>query len=381
MAPAMTPRLSVVVPIYNVEDYLQECLDSIAGQSLDAFECVMVDDGSTDRSAAIAQAYAEADPRFRLVRQENRGLGAARNTGWRNVSDRAEYLAFMDSDDTLPPDAYRRMVASLDRTGSDFATGNVLRLTADGYVPSRVHQEPFRRDLPATHVTRLPTLVRDRTAWNKVYRRRFFEDAGLLYPEGMLYEDAPVSIPLHFLAAGVDVLHEPVYHWRIRQEGQLSITQKRTDPQGLIDRVRSVELVRAWLLARDHVDPADRAAQLRLYDDNTLREELPMFFAWVCRGDRAYRAAYQQHVSRLLQEVDPEHLATLSPPLRLKYRLTSCDRITALTLVQRTQQHYWRLRRLLTRTAPVRILRLRRHANSPQSEYGTPKRPAQGPAL
>jgi glycosyltransferase involved in cell wall biosynthesis len=344
----LTPRLSVVVPIYNVEDYLRECLDSIAAQSLREFECVMVDDGSTDRSAAIAQAYTEADPRFRLVRQQNQGLGAARNTGWRNVSAQAEYLAFVDSDDTLPSDAYRRMVASLDRTGSDFATGNVLRLTADGYLPSRVHEEPFRQDRPGTHVTRLPALVRDRTAWNKVYRRRFFEAAGLLYPEGMLYEDAPVSVPLHFLATGVDVLETPVYHWRIRQEGQLSITQKRTDPQGLIDRVRSVELVRAWLLARDH---PDRAAHLRLYDSNTLREELPMFFAWVCRGDSAYRRAYQQHVSRLLREIGPERLATLSPPLRLKYQLTLADHITALTLVQRAQQHYWRLRRRLVRPA------------------------------
>ncbi|WP_370097275.1 glycosyltransferase family 2 protein [Streptacidiphilus sp. MAP12-20] len=340
--------MSVVVPVYNVESYLQECLDSIAAQTFDAFECVMVDDGSTDGSAAIAEAFAAADPRFRLVRQENQGLGAARNTGWRNVAAGAEYLTFVDSDDTLPPDAYERMIESLDKTGSDFAAGNVLRLVGDEFVPSRVHQEPFRHDLTATHVTKLPALVRDRTAWNKVYRRSFFEDAGLLYPEGMLYEDAPVSIPLHFLATSVDVFEEPVYHWRIREAGQLSITQKRTDPQGLVDRVRSIELVRAWLGAR----PGPQGqSDLRAYDANTLREELPMFFAWVSRGDRPFRVAYQQHVSRLLQEIGSERLEALSAPMRLKYRLTLTNHIGTLVLFQRLQQRYWHLRRLATSLA------------------------------
>ncbi|MEZ0089295.1 glycosyltransferase family 2 protein [Streptacidiphilus sp. EB129] len=346
----MAPRLSVVVPIYNVESYLQECLDSIAAQTFDALECVMVDDGSTDGSAAIAEAYAEADPRFRLVRQENQGLGAARNTGWRHVGEGTEYLAFVDSDDVLPPKAYELMIASLDATGSDFAAGNALRLRVEGLVPSRVHEEPFRQDRPATHISRHPALVRDRTAWNKVYRRSFFQDAGLLYPEGMLYEDAPVSIPLHFHATSVDVLHEPIYYWRIREAGDLSITQMRTDPKGLIDRVRSIELVREWLLA--HPQPGGQG-YLHAYDSNTLREELPMFFSWVCRGDRAFRRAYQQHVSRLLQQIGDDEINALGAPMRLKYRLTLNNRIGTLVLVQRLQERYWRLRRRLSGGAPA----------------------------
>ncbi|WP_037603516.1 glycosyltransferase family 2 protein [Streptacidiphilus rugosus] len=342
----MAPRLSVVVPIYNVESYLQECLDSIAAQTFADFECVMVDDGSTDGSAAMAEAYASTDPRFRLVRQQNQGLGAARNTGWRNASADAEYLTFVDSDDIVPADAYERMINSLDKSGSDFAAGNVLRLVSDELVPSRVHLEPFRTELQATHVTQLPTLVRDRTAWNKVYRRSFFDGAGLLYPEGMLYEDAPVSIPLHFAATSVDVFSEPVYHWRIREAGALSITQKRTDPQGLVDRVHSIELVRGWLAARPE---PENETYLRAYDANTLREEIPMFFAWVSRGDRPFRLAYQQHVSRLLQEMGPDRLEALSGPLRLKYRLTLTDHIGTLVLLQRVQQRYWALRRMLTR--------------------------------
>jgi glycosyltransferase involved in cell wall biosynthesis len=337
----MSPRLSVVVPIYNVERYLQECLDSIAAQTFDDFECVLVDDGSTDGSAAIAEAYAAKDARFRLVQQENKGLGAARNTGWRHVGPDTEYLTFVDSDDTLPTGAYELMVATLDETGSDFAAGNALRLRVAGLFPSHGHRRPFAETRLRTHVREVPSLVTDRTAWNKVYRRSFFDAAGVLYPEGILYEDAPVSVPLHYLATSVDVLSEPIYHWRVRESGDLSITQVKTDPRGVIDRVRSIELVREWLLAR--TEPEYRE-YLRSYDHNTLAEELPMFFWSVPDGDRAYRAAYQEHVSRLLRAIGVERIDTLPAQLRLKYRLTLANRMERFVAVQRLHRQVRNLR-------------------------------------
>ncbi|MFJ5926866.1 glycosyltransferase family 2 protein [Kitasatospora sp. NPDC092948] len=342
----MAPRLSIVVPVYNVERYLAECLDSIAAQTFTDFECVLVDDGSTDRSAAVAERYTARDPRFRLVRQPNRGLGAARNTGVRRLADGTEYLAFVDSDDTLPAHAYRLMISTLDETGSDFAAGNALRLRSTGLEPSHAHRRPFAETRLRTHIGELPALVTDRTAWNKVYRRSFFTAAGLEYPEGMLYEDAPVSVPHHFLAKSVDVLSEPVYHWRIREDGDRSITQRRTDPRGLADRVRSIELVRGWLL--DRPEPAFRE-HLRAYDRNTLVEEVPMFFWTVPDGDHDYRYAYHRHVTRLLGAIGPELLAELPPFLRLKYRLTVAGRLHALAAVQRAHLRVRNTRKALRR--------------------------------
>ncbi|GAA0692531.1 hypothetical protein GCM10010193_53840 [Kitasatospora atroaurantiaca] len=323
----MAPRLSVVVPIYNVERYLEECLDSIAAQTFDDLECVMVDDGSKDGSAAIAEAYAAKDSRFRLVKQENKGLGAARNTGYRHISEGTEFLAFVDSDDTLPPSAYELMIGTLDETGSDFATGNVLRFRAVGYYQSGGHRKPFKETRLKTHVTEIPTLVTDRTAWNKVYRRSFFDAAGVLYPEGILYEDAPVSVPHHYLATSVDVLSEPIYHWREREVGEMSITQMKTNPKGLIDRVKSMELVRAWLLEQS--DPKFRK-YLNSYDENNLVEEIPMFFWSVLDGDQGYRDAYQESVGRLLRAIGPEQIRKLRAPLRLKYHLTLQGRMDEL---------------------------------------------------
>ncbi|MGF1430677.1 glycosyltransferase family 2 protein [Kitasatospora sp. LaBMicrA B282] len=335
----MAPRLSVVVPIYNVERYLKECLDSIAAQTFTDFECVMVDDGATDSSAAIAEAHAAADHRFRLVRQRNQGLGAARNTGWRNLTPGTEYLAFVDSDDSLPPGAYQLMISTLDKTGSDFACGNVKRFRSTGYYQSGAHVKPFKETRLRTHVTELPPLVTDRTAWNKVYRRSFFDEAGIRYPEGILYEDAPVSVPHHYLAEAVDVLSEHIYHWRERELDDPSITQGRTNPRGLIDRVRSMELVREWLTARPEQRFRDN---LRSYDYNCLVEEIPMFFWWVPDGDRAYRAVYQEHVSRLLREIGTDRIRDLRTPLRVKYQLTLGDRMEEFVALQRVHRAYRR---------------------------------------
>ena len=102
------PRISVVVPIYDVESYLATCLQSVARQTVRDLEVIMVDDGSTDGSRALAERFASRDRRFRLVTQPNGGLGRARNMG----SDLAtgEFLAFVDSDDVLPHDAYERLL-------------------------------------------------------------------------------------------------------------------------------------------------------------------------------------------------------------------------------------------------------------------------------
>jgi CDP-glycerol glycerophosphotransferase len=106
------PRVSVVVPVYNVEEFLETCLDSLTAQTFEDFEAILVDDGSTDRSGEIAQRYAERDPRFRVVKQANGGLSKARNTGADEA--RGEFLVFLDSDDALPPNAYELLVGALD---------------------------------------------------------------------------------------------------------------------------------------------------------------------------------------------------------------------------------------------------------------------------
>ena len=115
------PTLTIIVPVYNVESYVAETLDSLQRQTLKHWEAIIVNDGSTDGSAAIVDRYAKIDRRIQVVHQVNAGLGAARNVGIQHA--RGKFLTFLDSDDIIPDDAYAAMVESLNKSKSDFAVG------------------------------------------------------------------------------------------------------------------------------------------------------------------------------------------------------------------------------------------------------------------
>ena len=240
-------KLSVVVPFFNVEPYIGAALESIAGQTMADLEVIMVDDGSADGSTAIAKSFTARDPRFRLVQQENQGLGLARNTGIKHAT--GEYLAFFDSDDLLAPHAYELLVGSLEKTGSDMACGGVRRFSPTGIVPSPMHREAFRATVLRTHVSRYHALMHDWTAWNKVIRRSFWDSCELEFPPG-LYEDSPVMVPAHVMATSVDVFRDVVYYYRVRQSGELSISQGSTGLSNNEQRMASVVFVSAFLAAR-----------------------------------------------------------------------------------------------------------------------------------
>ena len=236
---APAPLLSVVVPAYNVEGYLAESLASILGQSYPALEVVVVDDGSTDATGAVADEVAARDPRVRVVHQANAGLGAARNEGTRRSA--GTYLAFADSDDLVTPGAYELLVGSLERTGSDLAIGAVERFDDERTFMTPLMRENHQRASAAATVEELPLLLADVFAWNKVYRRSFWDAAGLAFPEDVRYEDQPALTRALVQARALDVLTEPVYRWRIRSDGS-SISQQRADLRDLSDRI----LTKRW---------------------------------------------------------------------------------------------------------------------------------------
>lgn len=326
----MTPRLTVVVPIYNVEDYLDDCLRSLAGQTMADSEIVMVNDGSTDGSARIARRFAERDERFRLIEQENAGLGAARNTGVRYA--RGEFLTFVDSDDVVPDDAYERMLAALDASGSDFATGNVLRLGRGGVLT----QAPMFRGAMATErsgtrLTRDWVLLGDRIACNKVFRKSFWERHAFAFPSGVLYEDIAVVLPAYFLAGGVDVLSGPVYHWRTRDG---SITAKRAVPKGIRDRVTAVSSVAGFLTDRSRTaagsGDVDWADALRRYQQHVLSGDLWLFIEALPDGDEDFHTAFLDHANTFAATVHQSVFDALPLHLRVKWHLIRERRIPEL---------------------------------------------------
>ena len=232
---ARSPKVSVVVPVYDVEPYLAACLRSISHQTYLNIEIVVVDDGSTDDSLAVAQRAQRRDRRIRIVRQANAGLSAARNTGIAAAT--GEYLAFVDSDDRIAWRTIATVMKSLRSTGSDFAVMSYRRMNSERTWPAgewirEVHAE----SRPGVTLSEFPSVLVNAVAWSKVYRRAFWDAAGLRFQEGVLYEDQAVSAEAYAKASAFDVLPDVLYDWRVRED-KSSISQQVATEKDLQERL------------------------------------------------------------------------------------------------------------------------------------------------
>ena len=170
-------KLSIIVPIYNVEKYLLRCLDSIAAQTCRAFEAILIDDGSPDGCGRICDEYAAKDPRFTVIHQENRGVSAARNAGLRAA--KGEYVGFVDPDDFIDPGMFAALLEAAAQTGAEIVCCNWETVHDDGRtcvhrlgraLPAQMPAEEFAR-----HVFDVPRSIGG-AVWNKLFRREILRD-------------------------------------------------------------------------------------------------------------------------------------------------------------------------------------------------------------
>lgn len=322
-----SPLISVVVPFFNNAALLGPCLASIAAQSVTDLQVIMVDDGSGDGSGEVARERAAADPRFVLVTQPNAGPGAARNRGVGAAA--GEFLAFADADDLLPPAAYETMLAVLRESGSDFVSGAVRRLEAGGQAESGLHARAIRQRRLATHISRAPELFYDISVWNKLFRRSFWDSAGMTLPEGMLWEDLVAMTRAHVLARAVDVITEPVYLWRDRDQGAPSITQSRTDIANFRDRITALELIDRFL--GEGAGPA----MLRAHQRKALVNDIWLYVRDLPATSPGYRGEFVALAGRYLATVPPGVVAGQPSTRRLAYHLIAAGREGELTAYAR----------------------------------------------
>lgn len=312
-APEASGKISVVVPFYNNADLLADCLASIAAQTFADLQVIMVDDGSTDASADIAVAQAQADSRFTLIRVANGGPGWARNHGVAAAT--GAYLAFVDADDLLPPDAYAVMLATLERSGSDFVSGGVRRLSGTRLGVSGLHDRAIKTGRTGTHIGVVSDLFYDISVWNKLFRRSFWDAARLSLPEGMVWEDLVAMTKAHVLASAVDVITEPVYYWRDRESAARSITQSRADIANLSDRVTALTMIDDFL--RERGTPA----MLRQHQDKALVNDLWLYVRDLPETDAGYQRELVGLVGGYLRQVSPKVRRALPATRKLAYYL------------------------------------------------------------
>ncbi|UPK77001.1 CDP-glycerol:glycerophosphate glycerophosphotransferase [Nocardioidaceae bacterium SCSIO 66511] len=311
------PTVSIIVPVYNVEAYLHDCLDSVLRQDYPDFEVVVVDDGSPDGSAAIAAEYVDRDSRVRLVRRENGGLGAARNTGVREANGR--YLTFLDSDDELPPGAIGRLVASAQSSGSDIVVGSLRRFNSlERWKPAWV-DALHATERSGISIDEHPALVRNNYTVAKLYRRDFWDESGLWFREGVAYEDQPIVTQLYVRAHSIDVVKESVYRYRSRDD-RSSISQQTSTIADLRDRIE------AWRISqREFSQTASPTVYLAW-----LQTLFDAHFHWYLRSpsiaDDMYWAELQEAIAELTDGAPHEVWAAVAPDRRVVIELARQNR-------------------------------------------------------
>lgn len=269
------PRAAIVIPIFNVEDYLAECLDSVVEQSVfDELQVVLVEDGSSDRSQEIAEEYVSRHPNMQLIVPPHGGLGAARNNGMREVT--APFVGFLDSDDVLPPDAYEKILAPLEADPElDVSIGDMRSFPkVTQFFWGRAFAKGARQ---LDSVAEVPELIHSASACNKLFRVDTLRRRGDRFPEGVHFEDAWVIVPYLLEAKSIAIVDGVVYLYRKREVKGSIMDSLFTRPQNYWD----------YLLLVEH---------LRGKADGYMAAERALVHAFIVRGFQGFLSRADSHM-------------------------------------------------------------------------------------
>ena len=222
--------VSIIVPVYKVEQYLRQCIDSLLAQTYRETEIILVDDGSPDHCGEICDFYAAQDRRIRIIHQENAGVSAARNAGLSIA--RGEYIGFVDPDDWIAPEMYEKLLTCMDKYSADMAVCGYTYCSEAGEPDEKrpyalKPEECLSRKETMRRMADIPPSLRH-VVWNKLFRRNLIGE--IRFPEDYHASEDVIFLTDYLLKAGIIAcVHEPLYFNRIRKgsatHGGLSIQE------------------------------------------------------------------------------------------------------------------------------------------------------------
>lgn len=299
------PQISVVVPVYNVEKYLRECLDSLANQTFEDFEVICVNDQYDDSSPDILEEYASEDERFKIVSQENKGLSGARNTGMNYIKGR--YLLFLDSDDWLELNALELLYNHANALNSEMVIFPYRYFNQEtkqyeendftklNMFDSSVDNKNFNyKNIPET-VFRIPHES------IKLYDVKTLKKLAVKFPEGLNYEDAYFFYKIFFKLNKVSIIRTPIYNYRIRNDSICTTgTEKSFDIFKILTSIKN-------FLKEDEIYESFK-------DEFILFTVINLKFVYL-RLDERFRDRYLEKIKKnyeffSLNQVNKNHLAT-----------------------------------------------------------------------
>ena len=239
----MKDTISVIVPVYNVADYLPQCLDSLLAQTYPALEILLIDDGSTDHSGQICDDYAGKDSRIRVIHQKNGGAANAKNTGLRMAT--GEYLAFVDSDDWIEPDAYAYMMEQLKKQGADVIQCGFRNIYTD-HTEDHFTTATLQQYQTEEYLLRYTTDWTCGLLWDKLYLKVLFE--GIFFEEGNKIDDE------FFTYRGImnakKIIHSPNIIYNYRQRGSSVTLNPTSGARIVMDKLSYLPVRKERIIAK-----------------------------------------------------------------------------------------------------------------------------------
>lgn len=219
-------KLSLIVPVYNVEKYLQKCLESLIKQTLKDIEIICVNDGSMDNSLAILKEFASKDSRIKIIDNQHQGVAKTRNTGIEQST--GEYIGFVDSDDYIDIDFFEKLYNSATKSNSDIAIASILKHKKF----FNIYNAKYTKEETAITIQDKIKLCEDKKhfffyAWNKIYHSGFIKENNIKFSEGQIYEDVMFAIKALYYSNKIISVYGTKYHY-IEHENSLTKYKDKT---------------------------------------------------------------------------------------------------------------------------------------------------------
>ena len=314
-------KISVVVPVYNEENRINDMMESLIGQSIfKDLEILLIDDGSSDNSLTIMEEYSENYDNVFSYHKENEGLTFTRNYGIDLAN--GEYIAFLDADDYIPEHAYENLYVLAAKYDHDIVSGHFLRFKDDNVwreFISRTISKRITQTIESTTLEQCKILTWDSVVWNKLYKTSFLKEKSIKFPyERITYEDNIFSIEAYILAKSVGFLNEDVYYWR-ENERNTSLSTIN-DVVTFTDRIKIMNMVNECMLEHGCSEDICHKKYLKW-----LTLDLKIMALLIPRVDDCYHQDFISMIKQVLYLGPIELVEGLSNYYKLLYKIILND--------------------------------------------------------
>ena len=351
------PFVSIIVPVYNTEEYLEECLNCLVNQTLENIEIICINDATEDNSMEIVHNFAKNDNRIRIIEnEENKGLSATRNIGMDAVS--GEYTVFFDSDDAIEKTAFEKLYNEAKEHEQDVIVYNFKRFNDQGVEWFEILQKKsnISEYIEKTDILKNSELIYTTTAWNKFIKTDYLKKINLKFIENILFEDIPFITKLFCNTDSIGIYPDVIYYWRVRDK---SITQTNSNVKNLKDRVYVSKYILNYV--DEEVDEKYKPLKKTIYK-KLLEHDFSLFIDELDIADDKFKETLISEIIPFIKTFPKESFDDIDELTKAKYNLLIKEDMENITHIVK----YEKLNKKITdakikeKNAEIRKLRIRK---------------------